>query len=100
MSKGLEIKNLSAIEIAFEIKKIGVTESIILELTRVGSSKGVSLKYVSDIIKETNLEIITGGGVKSPQDLIELDKFNISGLLIATAFHDGSITPDDIKEFH
>lgn len=100
MAKSSELNKLSPIDISIKIKEIGITESIVLELTRVGSSQGVSLDYIKKIQKKTNLKIITGGGVKSVQDLIELKNFNLSGLLIATAFHNGSIKPKDIKKFY
>jgi len=98
MAKSEEIKKLNPIEVALKIKNLGISESIVLELTRVGSSQGVSLKYIEKIHDKTGLRIITGGGVKSAQDLIELKKLNISGLLIATAFHNGSIKPEDITD--
>ncbi|MFX1451622.1 MAG: HisA/HisF-related TIM barrel protein [Promethearchaeota archaeon] len=100
MAKGAEIKKLSPIEVAIKIKKLGIIESIILEITRVGSNQGVALNYLEKIQKKTNLKIITGGGARSFQDLINLRRFNFSGLLIATAFHNGSISPNDIKKFY
>ncbi|MFX0134157.1 MAG: HisA/HisF-related TIM barrel protein [Candidatus Hodarchaeota archaeon] len=100
MAKGTEINKLSPLEVAFKIKELGIFETIVLELTRVGSNQGVALDYLEKIQNKTNLKIITGGGVRSFQDLIDLKKFNFSGLLIATAFHNGSISPKEIKKFY
>ncbi|MHA1376814.1 MAG: HisA/HisF-related TIM barrel protein [Candidatus Helarchaeota archaeon] len=99
MAKGEGIKNLTPVEVAIKISKMGIVESIILELTRVGSNKGVALSNIQNIQRKTNLKIITGGGVKSAKDLLELEKLDLSGLLIATAFHNGSIKPEDIANF-
>ena len=70
MSKSEHIKNLNPIEVASKIKDIGIIESIVLELSRVGSKQGVSLEYIQKIQEKTNLKIITGGGVKSFDDLL------------------------------
>ena len=98
MAKNTEIKNLTPVEIAIRIQELGINESIVLELTRVGSNQGVALDQIKKIQQNTTLEILTGGGVRSVQDLINLKNLNLSGILIATAFHNGSITPEDINK--
>ncbi len=100
MAKSAGINKLSPIDVATKIEELGIIETIVLELTRVGSNQGVTLEYIKQIQEKTDLKIITGGGVRIIEDLYNLKKLELSGLLIATAFHNGSIRPEDIKEFY
>ncbi|NHI94679.1 MAG: hypothetical protein EAX96_19465 [Candidatus Lokiarchaeota archaeon] len=82
------------------IERININEIIFLELTQVGSKRGINKKLI-DIMKDNlkNTKLITGGGVKTIQDLSSMQELGINGALIATAFHEGTITIKEIKEF-
>jgi phosphoribosylformimino-5-aminoimidazole carboxamide ribotide isomerase len=42
-----------------------------------------------------DVEIITGGGVRGIADLEALERAGVDGVLIASALHDGSLTPEE-----
>jgi phosphoribosylformimino-5-aminoimidazole carboxamide ribotide isomerase len=94
-----EIKDLSVLETIKEFQKFDIEEFIILDLSRVGSKLGGASNLVYNVIDSTNAKIITGGGINSIKEIKELDENGINGVLIATSFHNGSITPDEIKDY-
>ena len=80
-----------------EFQKIGVKQVIVLDLARVGSGEGVDLPFLKKAIMELELEFFVGGGVRNLSDLLQLKSLGVSGVLLATAFHSGDITVDELK---
>lgn len=78
------------------LQGIGINEVILLDLARVGSGKGVDFALVSDVLDSVELDVLVGGGVRNMNDLEELDKMGISGVLLATALHSGKIPVDEL----
>jgi phosphoribosylformimino-5-aminoimidazole carboxamide ribotide isomerase len=42
------------------------------------------------------MTFIVGGGIKTAADLLQLKRAGASGVLLATALHDGTITREDL----
>ena len=80
-----------------KVSKIGVKEIIILELSNVGTGRGIPEKIVKKVSKTTTLPIIIGGGVKDIEDVKKARELGAKGVLIATALHTGKITKKDLK---
>ena len=80
-----------------EFKKMGVSQVIVLDLTRVGSGEGVNVDFLKSVIAEVGVEVYVGGGVRDINDLIELKNIGASGALVATALHTGKISIDALK---
>jgi HisA/HisF family protein len=74
-----------------ELTNFGIENFIILDLANVGTAVGIS-KYIKELKSNfPKLNFITGGGVKDYRDIKELKRMKFSGVLIASAFHNGSI---------
>lgn len=92
-----KMKQFSPEEIAKYAEEIGIRSIIVLELQKVGSQKGPLSDILLRIAEGSDsAEIFAGGGVRNIEDLIQLKECNISGALIATAFHKGKITKKDL----
>jgi len=68
----------------------------------VGSSEGIATRYledVKDLIQKHEVAVITGGGVRTIDDILQVENYGVSGVLIATALHDGRITKNDLQRF-
>lgn len=89
----LEIVDLAA--------SAGVTQLIVLDLAHVGSDTGVGTVELCRRIAEKYplLSITTGGGVRNADDLRQLSGEPIDGVLIASALHDGKLSPQDLRPF-
>ncbi len=81
-----------------DFKLKGVSQVIVLDLTRVGSGEGVNVDFLKQVIAEVGLDVYVGGGVRDISDLIELRNLGVSGTLIATALHTGKITITELKQ--
>jgi phosphoribosylformimino-5-aminoimidazole carboxamide ribotide isomerase len=80
-----------------EFMEMGVSNFIILDLTKVGSSEGINTDLLKQIHQTLKLEIYVGGGARNIQDLKELKNLGVSGVLVATALHNGKITVQQLK---
>ena len=81
-----------------EFKKMGVSQVIVLDLTRVGSGEGVNVDFFKKVIADVGVDVYVGGGIRDIIDLVELRNLGVSGALIATALHTGKITIDALKQ--
>jgi phosphoribosylformimino-5-aminoimidazole carboxamide ribotide isomerase len=88
-------------EIARAVVESGCTQLIVLDIARVGTGHGVPTLALCDKIRVAfpDVTILTGGGVRSVEDLRTLERAGIDGVLIASALHDGSISRSDLAAF-
>jgi phosphoribosylformimino-5-aminoimidazole carboxamide ribotide isomerase len=94
--------HMSAIAIAESAIEQGVASMIVLDLASVGTGQGIStLPLCREIsARHAHVELISGGGVRSVADLRALEDAGCAGALVASALHDGSITPADLAAWH
>jgi phosphoribosylformimino-5-aminoimidazole carboxamide ribotide isomerase len=80
------------------ITALGVRRLIVLDLTRVGVGAGVGTDELCGRLKQTfpDVEITAGGGVREMADVNRLTSIGVDRVLVASALHDGRITPADI----
>jgi len=71
------------------------TPLIILDISSVGTQKGINVKLIKNILKKTDNPIYIGGGIKSEDDLKISKELGISGVLIGTTIHNGKL---DLKK--
>jgi phosphoribosylformimino-5-aminoimidazole carboxamide ribotide isomerase len=80
-----------------EFEEIGISSLIILDLARVGSGQGVNVDFLKKAQAEVKMNIYMGGGIRNIEDLSELDRLGVSGVLVATALHTGKISIKDLR---
>jgi len=86
---------LAAMEI---LQAHGWREVILLDLTKVGSGKGVDLELVAQArAKFPELRLLMGGGVGGMEELLALKQLGAAGALVATALHRGTLDADQIR---
>ena len=76
---------------------MGVSNLIILDLDRVGNGQGVNVDFLKKVQAEVKMEIYVGGGVRNIEDLSELGRLGVSGVLVATALHTGRISVEELR---
>ncbi|MBE3115648.1 hypothetical protein IMZ68_00435, partial [Candidatus Bathyarchaeota archaeon] len=79
-------------------RRMGVLGFIVLDLARVGSGEGVNMDFLKEAIASLGTGVYVGGGVRGVADLIELRDLGVSGVLVATALHNGKISITDLKQ--
>lgn len=72
---------------------------IVMTLARVGSGEGPDMDRLRAIIKRAGKrKVYAAGGVRHRTDLVALRDIGASGVLVASALHEGAITAQDIKD--
>ena len=76
--------------------RFGVARLIVLDLAAVGVGQGSKTLELCERLRAASgeLEIVTGGGVRNAEDLRELAAAGVDGVLIASALHDGRVSPE------
>ena len=87
-------------KIAAAAVECGIERIIVLDLSRVGVSQGVGTLELCGWIHSAfpHVEIITGGGIRSLEDLVLLKDAGIDGALVASALHNGTIGRDVLEQ--
>ena len=88
------------VEIGCAAIECGIRELIVLDLAAVGVGSGPATLEICQSLRDfaPKLKLITGGGIRSSDDLATLRSAGVDGVLVASALHDGSISPDDLHE--
>ncbi len=97
LTKSEEIMKLKPFQVAEIFERKGVGEIIFLELSRVGTLQGLEHKTLKEIIQAVSIPVLTGGGINSVSEIIELQNLGIAGVLVATALHKGKLRPEDLQ---
>jgi len=97
MSVSENIRSMNAVLLAQTLEKIGVSQIILLDLDRVGTERGANVEVLKGVLKKTKVKVLVGGGIRSTQDLEELRNLSVSGVLVATALHNGKLKVDKLK---
>ena len=75
-------------------RALGVRELLVIDLARVGSGSGPQLEAVAELAAALpGVAIYAGGGVRDDDDLRALASAGATGALVATALHEGRLTP-------
>ena len=104
LKNGVPLRRLSDVvsshpaDIGAAVLEAGVQNLIVLDLAAVGVDQGVStLPLCEELIDfAPRTRIITGGGVRSTEDLKSLAESAVHGVLVASALHSGAITASDL----
>ena len=77
----------------------GVRSIVLMELQAVGSQQGTTSNLAFHDMMATHPEInwIAAGGVRNTSDIVRLREMGFSAVLIATAFHSGSISAEEFR---
>jgi len=74
---------------------LGINRFLVLELARVGTGVGPGTVELCRQLRQrfSNIELLAGGGVRNRTDVDQLIAAGASGVLTASALHDGEIAP-------
>jgi len=93
--------HLHPAKILADVVEQGIRHVIVLEFSHIGTSRGVPTVNFCHSIKDRRPDLIvwTGGGVRHLADLHRLQLARVDGAMVATALHDGLITPADWQSY-
>ncbi|WP_024881065.1 HisA/HisF-related TIM barrel protein [Methylosinus sp. LW3] len=71
---------------------------IAMTLARVGAFAGPDVALLSSLARRApGREIYAAGGLRDARDLEALARIGVAGVLVASALHDGRLSPDDLR---
>jgi phosphoribosylformimino-5-aminoimidazole carboxamide ribotide isomerase len=87
-------------DIANVVVSSGFRRLIVLDLASVGMERGPSvIDLCRDIrLRDAEIQLISGGGVRTPRDARALLHAGCDCVLVASALHSGGITPGDVVD--
>jgi phosphoribosylformimino-5-aminoimidazole carboxamide ribotide isomerase len=67
----------------------------------VGTGAGPDLDALAALVKRAGgRAVFAAGGVRGEDDLARLREIGVAGVLVATALHDGRLSPAAVARFH
>ena len=88
----VEKSQVSAIELAKQMRERGVTRIIYTDIARDGMLQGVNAHATAQLAREANIGVIASGGVASVRDVELLRAFpEIEGVIIGQALYTGAL---------
>lgn len=95
-----ESSDLSLIPFLEKYTQAGIKYSICTDVDKDGMLQGTSIELYKKIAQNfPELKLIASGGVTTINDLNELKKINVHGVIIGKAIYEGKITLNDLKPF-
>ncbi|GIW81994.1 MAG: nickel transporter [Gemmatales bacterium] len=87
-----------ALAIAEQARSASVQAIIVLDLSRVGVGDGIGTEELCRqlVARHPDIEWVAGGGVRNMDDLHRLQRLGLTAVLVASALHDGRITPQSV----
>ncbi len=80
------------------LEKLGIKEMIITDISKDGTLAGIDLVFLRKILKKTKIRLIVAGGVTKLEDIINIKKLEINGIIgaiIGKALYEDKINLKD-----
>jgi phosphoribosylformimino-5-aminoimidazole carboxamide ribotide isomerase len=90
---GAAWRGMDAPAIAAEAVGLGIRHLILLDLTRVGTNRGVRTAEIMMRLRKRHpdVAITVGGGIRGVDDVLGMRELGASAVLVGSAIHDGRI---------
>jgi phosphoribosylformimino-5-aminoimidazole carboxamide ribotide isomerase len=101
LTRSDDLQQCSPLDVAGQVSRLDVRRMTVLDLASVGVGAGCpTLQLCESIIeRHSDIEVITGGGIRDVEDLKRVQRAGCSAALVSSALHDGLITAEDMRAF-
>lgn len=97
---GRKKTDIDAVKWAKKAKKLGAGEILLTSWDADGTKEGYDVELTRTIVECTNIPVIASGGAGSVEDILEvLTDGKADAALIASLFHYGTYTVQDVKDY-
>lgn len=90
----VEVTEKDAVELANDMKNIGITRIIYTDIAKDGMLTGINIKELKNIAIKSGLKVIASGGVSSIEDIKivkENESIGIEGVITGKAIYEGKL---------
>ena len=95
----LENSDLDVIDFIQSYQKKGIKDVICTDISKDGMLEGPSFELYKEILNQSEVSLISSGGISSIQDLDDLKALGCSGAIIGKALYEGKITLKELQKF-
>lgn len=90
--------DMTAAELALQMKALGVTTIIYTDISRDGMMQGPNVAATRKLVEETGMEIIGSGGVSCLKDLADFRSAGCAGAILGKALYENAFTLEQALE--
>ena len=83
--------NLSYLEYADFLEESGVGSIIFTSVGRDGTLRGPALDEISALVLRVKVPVVASGGVRDLNDVLEVSRTGVKGLIVGTAIYEGRL---------
>jgi phosphoribosylformimino-5-aminoimidazole carboxamide ribotide isomerase len=90
-----EATGTSAIDLGKKCERFGIAAIIYTDIKSDGMKKGLNIATIREFAQNLDIPVIAAGGIGSIEDIedvLELEVFGVTGMIIGRALYDGSIS--------
>lgn len=90
----------TAIDVVEFLYRLASREAFVTDISLDGAMAGPSLELYGEIRNACpDLQLIASGGVRSINDIDELERIGCSGVIIGKAFYEGNLGLDELRKY-
>lgn len=91
-----DVTAVTALELALEMKAMGVKRTVYTDISRDGVLQGPNLQAIRSMADDTGLTVIASGGVSTTGDIANLREIpGVEGAIVGKALYEGRLTLED-----
>jgi phosphoribosylformimino-5-aminoimidazole carboxamide ribotide isomerase len=90
--------NINYLELAKSFETLDVGCLIFTPISVDGTLKGPQIEKTAELVKSVTVPVIASGGVAKVQDLVELSKIGVDGVIVGTAIYEKKFTVQEAME--
>lgn len=95
-----QVSQISAMELAMQMKEMGVKTIIYTDISRDGMLTGPNVEATKRLSDATGLDVVASGGVSCMEDLRQIHEAGIHGAIIGKALYEERVDlADAVQEF-
>lgn len=91
-----KVSEKTAVELALEMKAIGVETIIFTDIATDGTLAGPNVRAMAEMAEKTGLNVIASGGVGCEADLDALSRTGVEGAIVGKALYTGKIELSEV----
>lgn len=90
--------NINYLELAKSFETLDIGCLIFTPISVDGTLKGPQIEKTAELVKSVTVPVIASGGVAKLQDLVELSKIGVDGVIVGTAIYEKKFTVQEAME--
>ena len=92
-----EQTNLDPFKFGKKIEDLGAGYILFSSVEADGAFTGPDLKNIKKMVESVNIPVYSAGGVRNEEDLKDLEKTGVHGVIVGKAFYEKKIPPNIVK---